>query len=46
MRIAGGGLVAAALFLFVANLVRTGSSGADAAIEHPAVEPVAAGVGA
>jgi cbb3-type cytochrome c oxidase subunit I len=47
LRIAGGGLVAAGLFLFVANLIRTSSSGADAAVEPPpAAEPVAVGVSA
>ena len=43
--IAGGALVAAGLFVFVANVVRTSTSGADAEIEKlpfelPEPEPV------
>ena len=47
VRIAGGALVAAGLFLFVGNLLRTSASGADAPVEEPlSLEPAAVGAGA
>ncbi|MGH2726692.1 MAG: cbb3-type cytochrome c oxidase subunit I [Actinomycetota bacterium] len=45
LRIAGGGLVVAGLFMFLRNLVSTVTSGADAPVEAPA-EVVAEPVGA